>query len=45
VPTVVREPALGSFGWHLAVPVLYLAAFGSIALSIASRRLARMLLA
>jgi lipooligosaccharide transport system permease protein len=42
---LVREPALGSFGWHLAIPVLYLGAFGSIALAIASRRLARMLLA
>lgn len=41
---LVRGPALGSFGWQLAIPVLYLAALGSIALAIASRRLARLLL-
>jgi lipooligosaccharide transport system permease protein len=42
---LVRGPALGSFGWHLAIPVVYLAAFGSVGLAIASRRLARLLLA
>ena len=41
---LVREPALGSFGWHLLVPVVYLLVFGSIALRIAARRMARMLL-
>jgi lipooligosaccharide transport system permease protein len=41
---LVREPALGSIGWHLLVPAAYLLAFGSIALWIAARRLGRMLL-
>jgi lipooligosaccharide transport system permease protein len=41
---LVREPALGTFGWHLLVPAAYLLAFGSIALTIAARRLGRMLL-
>jgi lipooligosaccharide transport system permease protein len=41
---LVREPALGSFGWHLLVPVAYLLAFGAVALRIAARRMARMLL-
>jgi lipooligosaccharide transport system permease protein len=41
---LVRQPALGSFGWHLLVPVAYLLAFGSVALWIAARRLGQMLL-
>jgi lipooligosaccharide transport system permease protein len=41
---LVREPALGSVGWHLLIPVVYLVAFGSIALWIAARRMTRMLL-
>jgi lipooligosaccharide transport system permease protein len=41
---LVRQPALGSVGWHLLIPVAYLLAFGSIALWIAARRMARMLL-
>jgi lipooligosaccharide transport system permease protein len=41
---LVREPALGSFGWHVAVAALYLAVFGSLALSLAARRLTRLLL-
>ena len=30
---LVREPALGTFGWHLLVPVVYLIVFGTIALA------------
>jgi lipooligosaccharide transport system permease protein len=41
---LVREPALGSFGWHVAVAAVYLAVFGSLALSLAARRLTRLLL-
>jgi lipooligosaccharide transport system permease protein len=41
---LVRDPALGSIGWHLLGPAAYLLAFGSIALWIAARRLGRMLL-
>jgi lipooligosaccharide transport system permease protein len=41
---LLREPALGTFHWDLAVAVLYLAAFGSLALALATRRLTRQLL-
>jgi lipooligosaccharide transport system permease protein len=41
---LVRQPALGSFGWHLLVAAAYLIAFGAIALWIAARRLRRTLL-
>jgi lipooligosaccharide transport system permease protein len=41
---LIREPALGHVGWHVLVGAIYLIAFGSMALAIASRRLARMLL-
>jgi lipooligosaccharide transport system permease protein len=41
---LVRGPALGSVGWHLLIAAGYLIAFGSVALWIATRRLARMLL-
>jgi lipooligosaccharide transport system permease protein len=42
---LVREPALGSVTAGILVPIVYLAAFGTLALWIATRRLARMLLA
>jgi hypothetical protein len=41
----VREPALGSVTAGILVPIAYLAAFGTLALWISTRRLARMLLA
>jgi lipooligosaccharide transport system permease protein len=41
---LLREPALGSFHWDMAVAALYLAAFGSLALALATRRLTRQLL-
>jgi lipooligosaccharide transport system permease protein len=41
---LVREPALGVFTLSSLVPVLYLSAFGTIALGIATRRMTRMLL-
>lgn len=41
---LLREPALGIFHWDLLVAVVYLAAFGSVALAIATRRLTRQLL-
>jgi lipooligosaccharide transport system permease protein len=41
---LVRGPALGSIGWHALIAAAYLVAFGSVALWIATRRLARMLL-
>jgi lipooligosaccharide transport system permease protein len=40
---LVREPALGSVGWHLLIPIAYLLVFGSLALWLAARRLSRML--
>jgi lipooligosaccharide transport system permease protein len=42
---LMREPALGQIHWDFLVAVVYLAVFGTLALSIAARRLARMLLA
>jgi lipooligosaccharide transport system permease protein len=41
---LVRQPALGTFDWHLLVSAGYLIAFGSLALWIAARRMERMLL-
>jgi hypothetical protein len=41
---MVREPALGVFTLSSLVPVVYLSAFGTIALGIATRRMTRMLL-
>jgi lipooligosaccharide transport system permease protein len=41
---LLREPALGIFHWDLLVAVLYLVAFGSLALALATRRLTRQLL-
>ena len=41
---VLREPALGQFHWDLLVAVVYLLAFGSLALALATRRLRRKLL-
>ena len=41
---LVREPALGVFTLSSLVPVVYLSAFGTIALGIATRRMTRMLL-
>jgi lipooligosaccharide transport system permease protein len=41
---VLREPALGRFHWDLLVAVIYLLAFGSLALALATRRLRRKLL-
>ncbi|MET8044025.1 ABC transporter permease [Micromonospora sp. NPDC005215] len=41
---LVREPALGRFGWDLLIPVVYLAAFGTIAMSVATRRMTRAML-
>jgi len=41
---LVRQPALGTFDWHLLVAAGYLIAFGSLALWIAARRMGRMLL-
>jgi lipooligosaccharide transport system permease protein len=41
---LVRQPALGSFGWQLVIAAAYLIAFGVIALWIAARRMTRMLL-
>jgi lipooligosaccharide transport system permease protein len=41
---LVRQPALGSLGWHMLVAAAYLLAFGSLALWIAARRMGRMLL-
>jgi len=42
---LLREPALGIFHWGIAVAVLYLVAVGSFGLALATRRLARQLLA
>lgn len=41
---LLREPALGIFHWDLLVAVLYLVAFGTVALVLATRRLERKLL-
>jgi lipooligosaccharide transport system permease protein len=41
---LLREPALGIFHWDIVVAMLYLAAFGSLALALATRRLTRQLL-
>ncbi|MGC5285465.1 ABC transporter permease [Micromonospora sp. DT231] len=41
---LVREPALGRLGWDLLIPVVYLLAFGSIAMIVATRRMTRMML-
>ena len=41
---LLREPALGTFHWDIVVAALYLAAFGSLALALATRRLTRQLL-
>ncbi|MFI6265036.1 ABC transporter permease [Micromonospora sp. NPDC051006] len=41
---LVREPALGHLGWDLLIPVVYLVAFGSIAMLIATRRMTRAML-
>jgi lipooligosaccharide transport system permease protein len=41
---LVREPALGTFTLSSCVPIVYLVAFGTIALGIAIRRMTRMLL-
>jgi lipooligosaccharide transport system permease protein len=42
---LIREPALGELHWDFLFAVMYLAAFGSLALALATRRLARQLLA
>jgi lipooligosaccharide transport system permease protein len=42
---LIREPALGELHWSFLVAVLYLAVFGTVGLAVATRRLARMLLA
>jgi lipooligosaccharide transport system permease protein len=41
---LLREPALGIFHWDMLGAVLYLSAFGSLALALATRRLTRRLL-
>ncbi|HWD70794.1 MAG TPA: ABC transporter permease [Solirubrobacteraceae bacterium] len=41
---LLREPALGIFRWDILFAAIYLIAFGSLALAIANRRLARKLL-
>jgi lipooligosaccharide transport system permease protein len=41
---LLRDPALGTFHWGMLVAVLYLLAFGSLALALATRRLHRKLL-
>ncbi|MEU7611545.1 ABC transporter permease [Micromonospora sp. NPDC049204] len=41
---LVREPTLGRLGWDLLIPVVYLLAFGSIAMIVATRRMTRMML-
>jgi lipooligosaccharide transport system permease protein len=41
---LLREPALGTFHADMLVAVVYLIAFGSIALALATRRLSRKLL-
>jgi lipooligosaccharide transport system permease protein len=41
---LVREPALGSVGWSVLVPVAYLAAFGAVAMRVAVRRMTRRML-
>ncbi len=41
---LLREPALGIFHWDILVACLYLFAFGSVALWLGTRRLARKLL-
>jgi lipooligosaccharide transport system permease protein len=41
---LLREPALGIFHWDLLIAALYLVAFGSLALALATRRLTRQLL-
>jgi lipooligosaccharide transport system permease protein len=41
---LIRQPSLGALGWHVLIPIAYLLAFGSLALWIAARRMARMLL-
>lgn len=40
---LLREPALGIFHWDMLVAIAYLAAFGALALALATRRLARQL--
>ena len=41
---LLREPSLGIFHWDMVVAVLYLLAFGSIGLALATRRMGRKLL-
>ncbi|MDE3133362.1 MAG: ABC transporter permease [Acidobacteriota bacterium] len=41
---LLREPALGIFRWDVALAAVYLLAFGSLALALATRRLHRKLL-
>jgi lipooligosaccharide transport system permease protein len=41
---LLREPSLGIFHWDMLVAVLYLLAFGSLGLALATRRLGRKLL-
>jgi lipooligosaccharide transport system permease protein len=41
---LLRDPSLGTFHWGMLVAALYLLAFGSIGLAIATRRLGRKLL-
>jgi lipooligosaccharide transport system permease protein len=41
---LLRDPALGTLHWGMLVAVLYLLAFGSLALAVATRRLHRKLL-
>jgi lipooligosaccharide transport system permease protein len=41
---LLRDPALGTLHWGMLVAVLYLLAFGSLALALATRRLHRKLL-
>jgi lipooligosaccharide transport system permease protein len=41
---LVREPALGRLTWNALIPATYLVMFGSVAMWIATRRMARMLL-
>jgi lipooligosaccharide transport system permease protein len=41
---LVREPALGSLGWHALIPLAYLAVFGLLAMWLAIRRMTRAML-
>lgn len=41
---LLREPALGIFNWDILIAIVYLAIFGSLALSLGARRLSRQLL-